>query len=685
MKLLLSLIFVLVKILSVASPKVTTPFIRIDQFGYLCHSRKVAVVVDPQIGYNAKDSYTAATGFGQYQVRRWEDNSIVFVGTLIAWKNGTIQTQSGDSGWWFDFSNVTHPGSYYVYDVGSGAGSYRFEIGPDVYTDVLQQACRMFYYQRCNFPKSVPYADTKWTDKAAFEGPRQDHHARSRWDKNNPASERDVSGGWFDAGDLNKYVTNSVEPLAQLLEIYRLHPTVFTENLNIPETGNGVPDLLDEVKYELDWLIRMQDGTGTNGLFLKAGSDTWMSSSPPSADNNNRYYLPECTSSTLSGALVFALASNIYRSLHIPAMTTYANNLRSRAVKAWARAQLTTSNFTSFQTDCDDQNIWAGDADQNATWQKQCALAAAAYLYEATDNVSYKTFVESNYRSVEPVGTGWWGPYRIFLQRAILRYTELPNATRSVVTDIHNSKANTVSGMSMPEYNTRIDLYRAYMPDAQYTWGSNMTRAACGANSLDFVHYGINTGSATQYKELGEQYLHWLHGVNPEGIVMMSNMYSYGGDSCANEIFHTWFSDGSIYDNAKTSPRGPAPGFVTGGPNREFSISKLIPPYNQPVQKAYKDWNTNWNGTFNENSFECTEPAIYYQAMYIQLLASVIDYGRIDCSQSTDITPPTITSKYITINSTVDGQATIQPSDIIVFVSDNNGVDNSSVVGLIIP
>jgi endoglucanase len=635
-KLLMALTVLLVSLASKSAPLKITPFIRIDQFGYLCSSRKVAVIVNPLIGYNAATHYSPGKGVGQYEIRRWGDDAVVFTGTITAWNHGIIQGQSGDKGWWFDFSSVTEQGSYYVYDVGTGAGSYRFEISANVYDEVLKQACRMFYYQRCNFPKTIPYANSNWTDAAAFEGPNQDHHARSRWDKDNPATERDVSGGWFDAGDLNKYVPNTVETLTQLLETYRLHPSIFTENLNIPESGNGIPDILDEVKYEIDWLKKMQDATGTNGLMLKVGVDNYDKIyTPPSTDVRDRYYIPECTSATLSGAVVFALASTIYRSLNTPEMTKYANDLKARAIKAWARAQITTSNFTIFETNCDDQDIKSGDADRDTVFQKQCAIAAAIYLYEATDSTIFKNYVEKNYTSVEPIGTGWWGPYGLFIQKALLRYTQLPKITASVANTIRKSKQNTKSGMGLPEYNTMTDLYRAYMPDAQYTWESNMPRSACGANAQDYVHYGINTGKQREYKELAEQYLHWLHGVNPEGIVMLSNMYAYGADSSANEIYHTWFWDGTIYDNAKTSSRGPAPGFVTGGPNREFTVTSIMPPAHQPPQKAYKDWNTDWDGKIQESSYEITEPAIYCQAMYIELLAAVIDYGKNNCSPVT--------------------------------------------------
>src|SRR5258705_3936933 len=365
-------------------PGATTKHIRIDQFGYLPTSKKLAIVVDPQTGYNAAESFPPGTGANQYQVRDWNSNAIIYSGTLVAWNSGSTHSQSGDRGWRFDFSAVTTTGSYYIYDVSNNVGSYRFEINNNVYAEVLKQAARMYFYQRINFAKQPPYTDAKWADGAAFSGPNQDYAARSRWDKTNAATARDLHGGWFDAGDGNKYVTFTLSPLCNLLETYRMHPGYFADNYNIPESGNGIADILDEIKWEIDWLTRMQDGTGTNGLFLKVGFDNYNSSSPPSTDNNPRYYVPECTSATLTGAAVFALASIVYKSLGIASMTTYGNNLLTRAINAWNRAKTTTSSFTSFETTCDDQNVVAGDADADIDSQKELVVTAAAYLFQAT-------------------------------------------------------------------------------------------------------------------------------------------------------------------------------------------------------------------------------------------------------------------------------------------------------------
>jgi hypothetical protein len=123
---------------------------------------------------------------------------------------------------------------------------------------------------------------------------------------------------------------------------------------------------------------------------------------------------------------------------------------------------------------------------------------------------------------------------------------------------------------------------------------------------------------------VGAAYLHWFHGVNPMGKVMLTNMYAYGGDSCVNEFYHSWFNNGTVWDNVFTSAIGPAPGYLIGGPNKDFSIPAMSPPGGQPPQKSYKEWNTGWNGTANENSWEITEAGIYTQAAYISLLVRVM-------------------------------------------------------------
>jgi endoglucanase len=616
-----------------AGPATTSSFIRIDQFGYFCGSKKVAIIANPQIGFDSNIHFTPSTGANQYQVRNWTTDVVVFTGTALPWNGGATHAQSGDKVWWFDFTALNTPGSYYIYDLGNAVGTGRFEIGDNVYNQVLTQATRMFYYQRCNFAKTATYAGAKWADGAAYEGPGQDHSARPVWDRTNAALAKDMSGGWFDAGDQNKYVTFTYSTLIDLLEAYRENPKVFTDNTNIPESGNGIPDILDEVKWELDWLIKMQDSTD-GSAYIKLGCIDWNDASPYSADKRPRYYVNKCSSASRVIAAVFALAATVYKS-GTPAMVAYGNRLFNKAKLSW---NYFANTYTTLDLNCDDQTVKSGKADMDANAQKGAQLSAALYLWEAEGSQAssiYKTYFETNYLTVGPYyNAGWsgpaWTPYLITEATAMLRYTQLPNKNTSVSNNIVNNLLNSDYAKNqyrLDPFNAQTDAYRSYMPDGDYNWGSNRTRSDVGNVNFNILRLNLDIPNNDKYAEIAEEHIHALHGKNAVNKVMLSNMYAFGAENSANEIYHSWFASGTKWSDAITSTNGPAPGYLQGGPNHSFSITSLSPPYGQPQMKSYKDWNTSWNGTFNENSYEVTEPAIYYQAAYIHLLSRVM--GRV--------------------------------------------------------
>jgi endoglucanase len=616
-----------------AGPGNTTTFIRIDQFGYFCSSKKVAVIANPQIGFDSNVHFTPSTGANQYQVRNWITDAVVFSGTTVPWNAGATHTQSGDKVWWFDFTAFNTPGSYYIYDLGNAVGTGRFEIGDNVYNQVLTQATRMFFYQRCNFAKTAPYAGSKWADGAAYEAPGQDHSARPVWDRTNASLAKDMSGGWFDAGDQNKYVTFTYSTLIDLLEAYRENPRIFTDNTNIPESGNGIPDILDEVKWELDWLIKMQDSTD-GSAYIKLGCIDYNDASPYSADKRPRYYVNKCSSASRVIAAVFALAATVYKS-GTPSMVAYSNRLLSKAKLSW---NYFTNTYTTLDLNCDDQTVKSGKADMDANAQNGVQLTAAMYLWEAEGAPAtsiYKSYFETNYLNTAPYyDAGWtgpaWTPYTASGGTAMLRYTQLTNKNTSVSNNIVNNFMNTDYAKNqyrLDPFNAQTDAYRSFIPDADYNWGHNRTRSDVGNINFNVYRLNLDIPNNTKYIEIAEEHIHAVHGKNALNKVMLTNMYAFGAENSANEIYHTWFANGTKWSDALTSTNGPAPGYLQGGPNHSFSVASLTPPSGQPHMKSYKDWNASWNGTFNENSYEITEPAIYYQAAYIHLLSRVM--GRV--------------------------------------------------------
>src|SRR5689334_18023627 len=201
---------------SFAIPPLIDNHIKVDQFGYRTTDKKIAVISNPQVGYNSTDSFIPGNN---YQIRRWSDDGVVYSGVISAWNSGATHAQSGDKIWWFDFTSFTTPGSYYVFDVLNNAGSYKFEISDCVYKDVMKQALRTFYYQRCGCPKALPYAQTGWTDGPCHAGALQDIDCRL-YSNTSASTSKNLWGGWHDAGDYNKYVNFAFEPILDLLFAY---------------------------------------------------------------------------------------------------------------------------------------------------------------------------------------------------------------------------------------------------------------------------------------------------------------------------------------------------------------------------------------------------------------------------------------------------------------------------------
>ena len=122
----------------------------------------------------------------------------------------------------------------------------------------------------------------------------------------------DVTGGWHDAGDYGRYITAGACACAQLLYAYKLFPKAFDGlDLNIPESGSGVPDILSECRYELEWMLKMQREDGA--VYHKV---TTMRHAPfimPEDDKEQLFVFPISSMATADLCAVCALAAGIFR------------------------------------------------------------------------------------------------------------------------------------------------------------------------------------------------------------------------------------------------------------------------------------------------------------------------------------------------------------------------------------
>ncbi len=577
--------------------------IGVDQFGYLPDSAKFAVVSDPQKGYDAGDHYTPGA---RLEVRRRKDGKAVLAATPTPWRGGATHEDSGDRGWWFDFSALKTPGEYYVYDPSTGLRSPVFKVGEGVFRPILQASTRMFTYQRLGVAITAKVAQGPWTDGPAY---LQDAHSRSVEAKDDATKERDLSGGWMDAGDTDKYPPFMGDVIHPLLYAYRANPKAFGDSDGIPESGNGLPDLLDEVKFELDWLERMQFPDGS--VPVKMGQIDYNGHDPLSADTRTRYYGPKDSGATIYTCAIFAHAARVYGGF--APWKGYAAGLRERAERAW-------SYYTSHPrtTNSDTGEIKSGIANRSPEEQDRMEAYAAIHLLALTGDEKYGTAVREKAGTSRQLAEAVWSPYEAGASEALVDYLSLPKADPSLAKRIREQlRRSATSDRFAPP--PEADLFRAWMEPSNYHWGSNIVRASWGVVALLAADAGgVDAATAARLRTRAADMLHSFHGVNPLSVVYLSNMERYGAARSMMHLYHERYGAGTPFaDN-------PPPGYVVGGPNASFGgkaangAPSVAWVREQPRAKAYMDTGRG----YPESSWELSEPAIYYQAMYVRLLAA---------------------------------------------------------------
>ncbi|MBU1668421.1 glycoside hydrolase family 9 protein [bacterium] len=594
--------------------------IKIDQFGYLPKAPKVAVISNPIHGFNAGESFLPTT---TYEVRKVSDNSVVFSGDIKSWKDNQTDELSGDQVWHFDFSALETEGEYYIYDTVHNEKSYRFKISSDVYDDVLKQSIRMLFYQRSNFAKNAPYADINWIDDKAFI---QDKVATSILDRTNSATQKDVSGGWFDAGDYNKYINYTDEVVHDLLFAYTQNPSSWLDNYNIPESGNGIADILDELRYELEWILKMQvnsqDADGSNPAFKLSDKGGFLhkvsaldfghgNDSPPSSNLDARYYAPVTTSATISAVGMLAHAATVYQSID----AEFSLKLKNAAIEGWNYLQ--SKEYSNY----DNSGFGTAEAEDSQSRQKANKISASLYLYQLTQDLTYKAYYETNALDGNLINPNNFNDKnnayfnsdgnRLIPHDAQLLYTTLLGVNSSFSNSIKTNYTFALTNewvdfAPIKAFDNLTSPYLAFLDACP--WGSNQAIGSSGNMLINMITYALDSANNKKYAKVASHYLHYLHGINPQNLVYLSTMNSFGAEKSVDAMHHAWFTDGLT----------PASGFLVGGAVSDYSGSATIYGQNvstQPTLKAYAS---------DVDSYQLSEPQLMYQSSYIRLLSSII-------------------------------------------------------------
>jgi len=327
---------------------------------------------------------------------------------------------SGEDVYAFDFSALTTPGTYRAYVPGLGL-SDPFTVSVNALDFAAYTTARGLYYQRCGTALTPPYADPRFARPIDHEydpaGRRIDaafHDSLPSTPLYNgevPGQMIDAHGGWHDAGDYGKYLPTAAGALWRLFTAYDMAPDHFQDNAwNIPESGNGVPDLLDEARWEVDWIARIQASDG--GVYHKVTAQTWFGGMPQE-ESSPRYVFEKTTHDTALAAALFASASRLWA----PYDAALAADYLTRAEQAWAflQAHPTATPAGGFHNPEGNHTGGYNDPEDvdNRLW-------AAAELYRTTGQATYRQYFEHWWQTHAHPWTG--NEWQVFYKNAYWAY-----------------------------------------------------------------------------------------------------------------------------------------------------------------------------------------------------------------------------------------------------------------------
>jgi len=542
--------------------------IKLDEVGYPADDPKVALVSVP-----------ART----FQVKRNGDSVVVFKGTLSA---GATDPNSRDVVQAADFSDVRTPGKYYLEVPGVGR-SWDFSIGPDVFSHTYYLAMRAFYGQRCGTAVDLGPEFPQYKHAAChLEG---SFHASS-----GRQGRRDNAGGWHDAGDYGRYMVNSGIATGTLLWAFEMFGSKLKNiKLNIPESGNGTPDILNEVRWNLEWMLKMQDEDG--GAWPKQTSEHFCDFIMPEDDHlpseiigtGKAPYKSTCATADL--AAVAAIAARVYQPFD---KDFAARNLRAaRAAWAWTERypDVTFKNPPGISTgeygdpDCNDERLWA-----------------AAELWRTTGEAQYSRYFVDHYASylasLHALDAETWrvvAPMGLWAYALAARKDADSSALAAVREAALDAARKTVE-------RTRRNPYHISLGEGDFRWGSNGLEANYGMELL--IANALSPDRSSFEAALDN--LHYLLGRNTFSISWVTQVG-----------VHSFRHPHHRPSGADKNPE-PWPGLLSGGPNadRQDAILAALPA-GLPPAKVYSD---------EQGSYASNEVCINWQAMLVFLLAGVM-------------------------------------------------------------
>ncbi len=542
--------------------------IRLNQLGFYPNAPKIAVIT---------------SGRGKFIIQT-EKNELVYSGEL---KESITPGLNNKRTFIADFTSLNKSGNYTLTVEGLGR-SVPFEIAPSVHRNLAAASVKAFYYQRASIALTEQYAG-KWHRAMGHPDDKIMIHPSGATQKRAVGSMISASKGWYDAGDYNKYIVNSGVTMGTMLSLCEDFPDYVKKlNTNIPESKNAVPDVLDELVWNLRWMLAMQD-PDDGGVYNKLTNANFDGMVMPDVPRTPRYVVQKGTAATLDFAAVTAQASRLLKAYKkdLPGLSDSCI-IASKKAWDWARKNPNMAYVqNSMNAKFEPKIVTGGYGDSNFADE---FFWAGSELYITTGDISYYNAVLAH--PDERMSLPSWNNVKLLGYYSLLRNekrfkTSIPEDIALIREQLMTMTDEMIAGVDDRAYRTVMGK-----TPRDFVWGSNSVAGNQGVALIQT--YLINADR--KYLDYALANLDYLLGRNATGY---SYVTGFGYKTPMNPHHRPSAADGIAE---------PIPGLLAGGPNPGMQDGVALP--SSVPDEAYID---------DVESYAANEIAINWNAPLVYL------------------------------------------------------------------
>ncbi len=566
-------IFILLFLYVVVPDSVAGGTVKVNQAGYHPNAQKIAV-----FPVNGQDLSTTS-----FYVRDNATGDTVYTGSLsgveMDWEHSGETIRLGL------FSAVSEPGTYRIThpDLGS---SHPFDIEEHAWQKVAQASLKAFYFNRASMELEESYAGP-WARPMGHPDQQAVIHASAATEFRPEGYVFPSPKGWYDAGDYNKYIVNSGISTYTLLAAWEHFPNYYEDlDVAIPESGSEVPDLLQEARWNLDWMMTMQD-PHDGGVYHKLTSANFSGTIMPHQDHSTRYAVQKSTAAALNFAAVMATAYRTYK----PYDRDFADQALEAAKKAWQWAE--TNPAQHYRQNQMNQiyspNIQTGEyGDTNVEDEFDWA---ATELYIATGNDAY--WHTRDLGSMSLITIPSWPQVRPLAWISLAHHRDHLTS----VADIEHIEERILhqADQLLDDHNNSAYLMSmGSRGGSDFNWGSN----GIALNHSLMLLQGYRLTGNNAFRDAAQANFDYVLGRNPTGYSFVTGI----GSQAPMDPHHRQSAADGVAD--------PVPGFVVGGPNPNNMDD--CGAGNYPSSLPAKAWLDDWcSYSTNEVAINWNAPLVY--------------------------------------------------------------------------